>query len=259
MSRHWSERQWRMRQLSNRAAVSGDERQPARIAGLSQPSGQPQAAHRHGRSGPHQRTVAPEPGQLWPPQDDRRTEGSRCRCGAPACRARSTGKRSPGSFSEPVSLRENGIVVERTRKFKATTDSDHTFNIAPNLLDRDFAAAGPNQNRRSAQRNGRVISATSGPARYEPGQKTIRGIVFPAIGLYLAVILDLHSRPSPLDLNQWRTMARHRLGRQQPHEAGSGDPGAEDGHRPAIPAARLHLPQRPRQPILLPRLPTHPA
>ena len=31
-------------------------------------------------------------------------------------------------------MRENGIVVERTRKFKATTDSDHTFNIAPNLL-----------------------------------------------------------------------------------------------------------------------------
>ena len=42
-------------------------------------------------------------------------------------------------------MRENGIAVERTRKFKATTDSDHTFNIAPNLLNRDFSAAGPNQ------------------------------------------------------------------------------------------------------------------
>ena len=42
-------------------------------------------------------------------------------------------------------MRENGIVVERTRKFKTTTDSDHTFNIAPNLLDRDFTADGPNQ------------------------------------------------------------------------------------------------------------------
>ena len=42
-------------------------------------------------------------------------------------------------------MRENGIVVERTRKFKATTDSDHTFNIAPNLLDRDFMADRPNQ------------------------------------------------------------------------------------------------------------------
>jgi transposase InsO family protein len=38
-------------------------------------------------------------------------------------------------------MRENGIVVERTRKFKATTDSDHTFNIAPNLLDSDFTAS----------------------------------------------------------------------------------------------------------------------
>ena len=41
-------------------------------------------------------------------------------------------------------MRENGIVVERTRKFKATTGSDHTFNIAPNLLDRDFTADRPN-------------------------------------------------------------------------------------------------------------------
>ena len=42
-------------------------------------------------------------------------------------------------------MRENGIAVERTRKFKATTDSDHTFSIAPNLLDRDFKADQPNQ------------------------------------------------------------------------------------------------------------------
>ena len=39
-------------------------------------------------------------------------------------------------------MRESGITVERTRKFKATTDSDHTFSIAPNLLDRDFSATG---------------------------------------------------------------------------------------------------------------------
>jgi len=42
-------------------------------------------------------------------------------------------------------MRENGIVVERTRKFKATTDSDHTLNIASNLLNRDFAADQPKQ------------------------------------------------------------------------------------------------------------------
>jgi putative transposase len=42
-------------------------------------------------------------------------------------------------------MRQNGIQVVRTRKFKATTDSDHIFNIAPNLLQQDFKASGPNQ------------------------------------------------------------------------------------------------------------------
>jgi transposase InsO family protein len=69
-------------------------------------------------------------------------------------------------------MRENGIVVERTRKFKATTDSDHTSNIAPNLLDRDFTADRPNQK-------------WAGDIRY----------IWTREGwLYLAVILDLHSR-----------------------------------------------------------------
>ncbi|WP_353428793.1 IS3 family transposase [Paracoccus denitrificans] len=69
-------------------------------------------------------------------------------------------------------MRENGIVVERTRKFKATTDSDHTFNIAPNLLDRDFTADRPNHK-------------WAGDISY----------IWTREGwLYLAVILDLHSR-----------------------------------------------------------------
>lgn len=69
-------------------------------------------------------------------------------------------------------MRENGIVVERTRKFKATTDSDHTFNIAPNLLDRDFTADRPNRK-------------WAGDISY----------IWTREGwLYLAVILDLHSR-----------------------------------------------------------------
>jgi putative transposase len=67
--------------------------------------------------------------------------------------------------------RGNGIVVERTRKFKAATDSNHTFNIAPNLLDRDFHA--PAQNQKWA-----------GDISY----------IWTREGwLYLAVILDLHS------------------------------------------------------------------
>jgi transposase InsO family protein len=42
-------------------------------------------------------------------------------------------------------MRQNGIQIVRARKFKATTDSDHIFNIAPNLLQQDFTASAPNQ------------------------------------------------------------------------------------------------------------------
>ncbi|KXF91844.1 transposase [Phaeobacter inhibens] len=31
-------------------------------------------------------------------------------------------------------MRENGIRVERSKKYKVMTDSNHAFNIAPNLL-----------------------------------------------------------------------------------------------------------------------------
>ena len=42
-------------------------------------------------------------------------------------------------------MRENGISVKRSKRFKATTDSNHSFDIAPNLLDRDVSADRPNQ------------------------------------------------------------------------------------------------------------------
>ncbi|OCX66840.1 integrase [Thioclava sp. SK-1] len=42
-------------------------------------------------------------------------------------------------------MRDNGIQVLRSRKFKRTTDSDHSFNIAPNHLNQDFTATAPNQ------------------------------------------------------------------------------------------------------------------
>ncbi|WP_416883152.1 IS3 family transposase [Marivita sp.] len=69
-------------------------------------------------------------------------------------------------------MRENGIRVERSKKYKVTTDSNHAFNIAPNLLNRDFRADQPNQK-------------WAGDISY----------VWTREGwLYLAVILDLHSR-----------------------------------------------------------------
>ena len=42
-------------------------------------------------------------------------------------------------------MRENGLRARQKRRFKRTTDSLHAFPIAPNLLDQDFAATGPNQ------------------------------------------------------------------------------------------------------------------
>ena len=69
-------------------------------------------------------------------------------------------------------MRENGIKIVRTQKYKATTDSNHTFDIASNLLDQDFSADRPNQKR-------------VGDISY----------IWTSEGwLYLAVILDLYSR-----------------------------------------------------------------
>ena len=68
-------------------------------------------------------------------------------------------------------MRQNGISVVRTRK-KVTTDSDHTFNIAQKLLDRNFSADQPNQK-------------WAGDITY----------IWKRDGwLYLAVILDLQAR-----------------------------------------------------------------
>ena len=69
-------------------------------------------------------------------------------------------------------MRDNGIKVITTQKYKATTDSNHTFNIAPNLLDQDFSVIGPNQK-------------WAGDISY----------IWTSEGwLYLAVILDLYSQ-----------------------------------------------------------------
>ncbi len=69
-------------------------------------------------------------------------------------------------------MRDNGIRVERSKKYKVTTDSNHSFNIAPNLLDGDFHATAPNQK-------------WAGDISY----------IWTREGwLYLAVIIDLYSR-----------------------------------------------------------------
>lgn len=69
-------------------------------------------------------------------------------------------------------MRERHLQGRRRRRYRATTDSRHSVNIAPNLLSRDFSTMGPNQ-----------VWVTDVTA------------VFTGTGwLYLAVILDLFSR-----------------------------------------------------------------
>jgi transposase InsO family protein len=69
-------------------------------------------------------------------------------------------------------MRINGIRPVRTRKHKVTTNSNHRLGIAANWLDGDFPAAAPNQK-------------WAGDITY----------IWTAEGwLYLAVVLDLHSR-----------------------------------------------------------------
>ena len=69
-------------------------------------------------------------------------------------------------------MRLNGIKPVRTRRHKVTTDSNHRLGVAANWLDGDFVAAAPNQK-------------WAGDITY----------IWTSEGwLYLAVILDLHSR-----------------------------------------------------------------
>ena len=42
-------------------------------------------------------------------------------------------------------MRENGLVARQTRRFKRTTDSEHAWPVAPNLLEQDFTATRPDE------------------------------------------------------------------------------------------------------------------
>lgn len=71
-----------------------------------------------------------------------------------------------------ASMKRQRLVPKAARLFKVTTDSDHALPVAPNLLQRDFSASGPNQK-------------WAGDITY----------LYTSEGwLYLAVIIDLYSR-----------------------------------------------------------------
>lgn len=69
-------------------------------------------------------------------------------------------------------MRQSGLIARQKRQFKRTTDSEHAWPVAPNLVAQDFAAEAP------GRKWGADIS-----------------YIWTAEGwLYLAVVLDLHSR-----------------------------------------------------------------
>jgi putative transposase len=80
-------------------------------------------------------------------------------------------------------MRGNQLIARQKRRFKRTTDSEHAWRVAPNLVAQDFTADGPDRKRRAGIS---CILTTEG-------------------WFYLAVVLDLFSRPSPWASNQWRS------------------------------------------------------
>lgn len=69
-------------------------------------------------------------------------------------------------------MSSEGLRAKAARKYKATTNSNHTLPVAPNLLEQDFSAAAPNQ-------------------------KWVSDITYIATAegwLYLAAVVDLYSR-----------------------------------------------------------------
>ena len=98
---------------------------------------------------------------------------SRRRYGSPRVHAVAA-RRGPPSRTESVArlMRRHGIHARCKRRFRTTTDSNHAFPLAPNLLARQFTAAAPN----------RVWLADITYVPTEEGW------------LYLAVVLDLFAR-----------------------------------------------------------------
>lgn len=99
--------------------------------------------------------------------------GSRATYGSPRIHdaLRDEGERC-GEHRVARLMRVNAIRAKTVRKFKATTNSNHDYPVAENLLAQDFTATGPNQ---------RWVSDIT--------------YVWTREGwLYLAVVLDLYSR-----------------------------------------------------------------
>jgi transposase InsO family protein len=156
--------------------------------------------------------------------------GSRRRYGSPRIHAdlKASGARV-GCKRVARLMRENGLVARCRRRFRTTTDSKHSFPIAPNLLERNFTATRPNETW--------VTDITY--------LWTVQG------WLYLAVILDLFSR-RVVGWATSRNVDRHlalaaldmALARRQPggglvHHSDRGSTYASEDYRKALEAGRI--------------------
>jgi putative transposase len=81
-------------------------------------------------------------------------------------------------------MRDNGLKALMKHRYKKTTDSDHGGPVAPNLLDQDFSAAGPNRKWWS----------------------DISTIWIAEGWLHLAVVIDLFSRRASWRRASWRVV-----------------------------------------------------
>jgi len=156
--------------------------------------------------------------------------GSRRRYGSPRVHAdlKASGARV-GRKRVARLMRENRLVARCRRRFRTTTDSKHSFPIAPNLLERNFTAVRPNESW--------VTDITF--------LWTLQG------WLYLAVILDLFSR-RVVGWATSRNVDRHlalaaldmALARRQPgsglvHHSDRGSTYASDDYRKALEAGGI--------------------
>ena len=118
----------------------------------------------------------------------------RCAYGSPRVHRelRAQGRRVGKKRVERL-MRESGIRARQKRRFRITTDSNHPYPVAPNVLARNFEASAPNQ-------------AWVGDVTFIP---TAEG------WLYLAVLIDVFSRrvvgssTSRTSSTQSAGMARH--------------------------------------------------
>jgi putative transposase len=100
-------------------------------------------------------------------------EAQKARAGAPRLTRQLKSQGCPAGRNQvAASLRRQGLRARAARKFKATTNSNHTLPVAPNLLNQDF----------TAQRCDEKWATDITYVGTEEGW------------LYLAVVLDLYSR-----------------------------------------------------------------